>query len=617
MSLNQPVLLDIQLPAKEIILQKFNLGSGLNLVVDDFDFGAPAVFAPTVVGSKLNTKVVLTPKLSSKFYNSFDIFYTRMDIATILDNDAVSVPRDGALVLSDLVGSINSLYGIHLTVSDFEEKTLPTLDPMDPNAPVDVLVEIKPSSLLFFGSFTLTLNKIGGSGEEPVEEEPALVYALVSHPYDPVRSQTIECFTSLGETVSNYQFMRNATSITLISIMRFVLLPNNDILVQGHFEFDMLVGSAPTSINTGCFVMAPNGAIKRVTEEINDFGFTENLNWRYHCRPGSNKVYVMDFNNLARYNLDGTKDTGYTPVVLGYQPYGLREDIDGNLYVMSGNHWGPFDDDNNPVTPVVETMMIRIDRLTPAGARDLTFTPVIIRMTGEIGEVGVWPIAGFALIESAPVTPTPGGPTKVADGFYISLLPHDKPTTKDNVPIINDVPVIPPDPDDELDEYGFAPVFRFLQSGIWDTTFDHKQKSMTPESIYTAQDRRVAELPEALGVYNKQPVWLTNRKNPSTGHIHQMPVRFKANGKMEFISGDGYSDSYRWATAENITVLKDGNILASGDAYVRNPDGSWNNEQESFVGSYNASTTPDDVVYDPPDSNGGPSYVRGIAVVQS
>ncbi len=614
MSLNQPVLLDIQLPAKEIILQKFNVNNALNLVVDDFDFGVPAVYVPTTVGSKLNTKVTLTPKLSSKYYNSFDIFYTRMDISTILSNN-VSVPRDGALVLTDLISSINTLFGIHLVGSDYVEKTLPTLDPMDPDAPVDVLVEMKPESLLFFGSHTLTLNSIGGGGEEPVEEEPVTVYALVSHPYDSVRSQTIECFTSLGETVPNYQFMRNATSITLVSIMRFVLLPNNDLLLQGHFEFSMLVGSAPTNINTDCFVMAPNGAVKRVTDSSNDFGFTNNLNWRYQCRPGSNKVYATDFNILTRFNLDGTPDTGYNPAALGYQPRGLREDIDGNLYVMSGNYWIPFDDDNNPGTPMVDTLAVRIDRLTPAGALDLTFTPVIIRMTGGIGATGVWPISGFALIESEPPTPTPGGPTKVADGFYISLLPDDKPTTKSDVPIINNVPVIPPDPNDEIEEYGFAPVFRFFQTGIWDTTFDHKQKSLTPDSISIPDNRRVSEVPEALGVYNKQPVWFTNLKNPVTGHIHQMPVRFKENGKMEFISGDGYYDSYRWNGAESITVLKDGNILICGDVFTRNPDGSWKDTVDSFVGSYNASTTPDDVVYDPPDAGGGPSFVRSIAVV--
>lgn len=599
MSLNQPLLLDIELPAKELLLQKFNLANSLMLSLDDYDFGEPSVFVPTKPGSLLNTKVTLTPKLGSRFYNPFDLWFTRMDIATILNNPAVTVPRDSAVMLSDVVASINQLYGIKLTPLDYTEQVLPTLDPLDPNASVDVVVQIKPTSLLFFGNYTLTLNRTSGSGGGvEVGAEPALVYVLVNQEHEPVEKDTVVCVTSDGVPVSNFNFLRNAITKTEITIDKLFALPNNDLVVQGYFQFTMMSGGVETSVESWCMTISPNGAVKDYNDIGNDFGHDEDQSLVYASYKGGDKIYSVLNDVPVRFDLNGGRDGGYSAATLPYRPVSMKVDSAQRLYTVSGIYEGEYDDDANPNTPLALGSMVRIDRLLPTGAVDTTFTPIVIRHTSG----DPWRVGGLALAETRDGVP---------DGIYLSLIPTGPLSSYHEAPIINNVPVTDPI---AVGEFTYVPVFKFHENGTWDRTFVHYQSRYKSDAIYQVSGTKMVQGTSALGVFDKHPVWFTNRQNPMTGHIHHFPTRYSPTGALLPIDGDAYEVMPRWINASTLTVLSDGNILVSGNAYTVLPNGEWA-VPKYIVASYNASTTPDTVIFESPTA-GGNSQIKGFVAVE-
>ncbi len=142
------VALDITKAPEQILMDKFNAVNALNLSVDDWVFGQPQ--SSTTVG--YNTKVTLSPKATSQWYASFTLYYNRMNIATILDNDLVSVPRGGALQLSDVITDLNALYGLNVQPEDYFDSPLSIINSYDPDAEVPITFSWKPCSFLFSGT---------------------------------------------------------------------------------------------------------------------------------------------------------------------------------------------------------------------------------------------------------------------------------------------------------------------------------------------------------------------------------------------------------------------------------------------------------------------------------
>ena len=152
--------LDISLSPEEIIFQKLNAVSGLNLNYNDFVFSDPESITSNPSYPDANSKVVITPKAISKFYNSFTVYYRRIDISEIFNNPYASIPRGTGTKLSDLIPSINLEYNVNFTSRDYQEANLPAIDPLDPDAVVKVNFVTKQESLLFIGSYELELNRI-------------------------------------------------------------------------------------------------------------------------------------------------------------------------------------------------------------------------------------------------------------------------------------------------------------------------------------------------------------------------------------------------------------------------------------------------------------------------
>lgn len=586
MSLITSPTLDIQQDPAQILLDKINVANSLNLTMDDFTIGNPSIYVPGQLGVKHNTKVTFTPKLASTFYNSIDLYYERMDIAPILGNLAISVPREGAEHLTDLITSINEKFGIHLIASDLVEVTLPVEDPMDPDAPVDVDVTIQGTSLLFRGNYTLTLNRLAIE-PAPYDPDPSDVVIVIDQPNETVNMSTIRLLTSSGDPVSEFVFMRNAVTKQYVKINKVIKLKNNNLVCFGEFDYNVMVGGTDTHVETNCIVLTPQGTISRAAVDASDdYGFSADPDIKHFTSDSTDYVYAVSMGNIFRFDQNGVITTFATPD-FDFDPAFLQLDRDGKIYVVSPVYDTTWDSDNNPNTPMVPVKQSEIHRLLTTGVADSLFTPVVIRATGGADP---WPILALAPIEVE--SSTPG--VMEASGFFIAMKPEMTPSSLEDCPIINNVPVVPVN---TTLEYGYAPVFRFLQSGIRDITFVNKQPRFRPEAVYDNADSTLQVNHQAVVVQGVAPVFLTNRANPMTGHVSALPVRYKASGEMETIGGEYYFQSFRWEDAKSILKLTNGDMLIFGRANVPLPDGTLSTELRSIVVSYNASTVPDSVLF--------------------
>jgi len=284
--------LDISKTPQEILLDKFNAVNSLQLTLDDFIVAPPQAVDNVIYGT--NTTVVFSPKVTSKWYNSFTLYYSRMDIVSILDNDLVSIPRGSATMLSDLILQINEAYGINLQPEDYYDATLPAVDPLDPDAQTPVVLTIKPESYLFTGSYMLLLDR-PVPNQDPATGESADIYVLVDQPFESVMKHNVVCVTNIGDSISNFRFMRNAVTKTMVTIDKMFRLKNSDIAVLGNFEFRAsIAGGAEQDYVVNSIVVDPSGVIKVATDGL--FGSGQNM--FYNHSQGSDYIYAIDKNNV-------------------------------------------------------------------------------------------------------------------------------------------------------------------------------------------------------------------------------------------------------------------------------------------------------------------------------
>lgn len=592
--------LDITKTPQEILLDKFNAVNSLQLTLDDFIVAPPQAVDNAIYGT--NTTVVFSPKVTSKWYNSFTLYYSRMDIVSILDNDLVSIPRGSATMLSDLILQINEAYGINLRPEDYYDATLPAVDPLDPDAQTPVVLTIKPESYLFTGSYMLLLDR-PVPNQDPATGESADIYVLVDQPFEPAMKHNIVCVTNIGDLISNFRFMRNAVTKTVVTIDKMFRLKNSDIAVLGNFEFRAsIAGGTEQDYVVNSIVVDPSGVIKVATDGL--FGSSQNM--FYNHSQGSDYVYAIDKDNvigtaprqLYRYLQDGSIDAGFTTPSLLYVPKLVKECNDGKFYTVSDVYTAQWDNDGDPGTPTVPVSQIRIDRFNSDGTIDVLYTPTIIRSTGNAQP---WPVVNIEPIQT-------GG---LPNGLYILFKPSAAPSSTGEVPVINGIAMIP----GGEPEYGFVPAVRLLQSGLINTAFDYTQKNLNATAVYNTVGSNMAQGDKALATIGDDLVFFTHRSNPLTNIAQRMPVRYSGFGNMQKISGDAYIESYRWTNAKDIYALSGGTIISSGVVKLLNPGGGWQ-EDQSVVVSYHGDTTAQGILYSAPLNISGNATIKQIIVVE-
>ena len=559
--INDPVL-DITKPAPETLLQKYNALNAINVDYDEVVSEAPVVSAKP----GYNTAVTFKPKLLSKWLNGDTIYYNRIDIATVLNNPRVSIPRGAAVNISDTIATINTLFGINLVAEDYFDNPLPAIDPLDPDAEATVAFSCKPGSFFFYGSLQITYNKLIPSTDTP-SEDPVDVYSLIQDPTDPVYKSRVVCHSVEGREVSAFKFLRNAVTVTEADADYMLRIKNGDMVIFGSFKFRAAIGTEPEKdyVSTSIIIDRTGKIIKSGTMATNLFG--SNYAMKYEYYPESDYIYAIDTSNaiginpscLYRYDLSGQLDVAFTAPDLDYVPTRVKACVDGKFYAVSGLLYGPWDTDNDPQTPDVQSPEYHIDRYLATGVKDGTFNRTVIRTTGGN--------APWAVIDIAPIV----GAANAPDGYYAYLKPPAVTDSTGDCPVINGVSMIP----GNEPTYGFLPLIKITQFGLIDTNFNVKQPYLHGSALYNPDAGTIAAGSAALVAFADSVVYMAPVENPLTNYRGFAPIHVSALGVVSTYGGQEYLDAPRWSGFKAIYGAGPKGFVVLGECKQKIPTGGY------------------------------------------
>lgn len=561
--INDPVL-DITKPAAETLLQKYNALNAINVDFDEVVFEAP------VVSNKpgYNTSVTFKPKLLSKWLNGDTIYYNRIDIASVLNNPRVSIPRGAAVNISDTITTINTLFGINLVPEDYFDNPLPALDPLDPGAEATVTFSCKPGSFFFYGSLQITYNKLIPSTETP-GEDPVDVYSLIQDPTDPVYKSRVVCHSVEGREVTAFKFLRNAVTVTESDASYMLRIKNGDMVIFGSFKFRAALGAEPEKdyVSTAIIIDRTGKILHSGTMATNLFGSNYAMQYEYY--PESDYIYAIDSTDaiginpsrLYRYDLNGQMDVAFATPDMNYVPTRIKTCVDGKFYALTGLMYGSWDTDNDPQTPDVQSPEYRIERYLPSGLRDGTFNRTVIRTTG--GK------APWAVIDIAPIVSA----NKAPEGFYVYLKPPAVTDSTGDCPVINGVSMIP----GNEPSYGFLPLIKISQFGLIDTNFNIKQPYLHGSALYNPTAGSVNAGTPALVAFADSVVYVAPVENPLTNYRGFAPIHVSALGAVTTYAGQEYLDAPRWDSFRAIYDAGPKGFVFLGECKQKIPTGGYAN----------------------------------------
>lgn len=568
MATSSPVLVYPGKSAKEILMDEINIKNGTNLVSNDFDFSSPV--SVIVPNSTVNTKITITPKETTLFYGSKDIFYKRLDLGVILATPEGLVVPGNSTLLSQIIPNINSVFGIGLRTEDYNEQSLPIYGSVNSGIIPRVIVQAKNTSLLFIGQCSLALGPVT---PDSAVLDPALRYYLHMSGYTDVDySKMIVCFDSKGVIDTSFSFLQNTTSVTTVNILRSILLNNGNLVLNGLFILSIFNSGdvSPLAVNCQSITIRPDGSIASYSST---FLFNSNHNVFYTRNTNVPFIYTVDsanntrVNKIYRYNQVGVLDSTYISA-LSYVPVTMALSSDGLLYTASSVY--------DIIINSVLTKQVRIDRLLENGSIDTTFTPVII--TGE----GVdFPLP---VVQIAPIT---------NNGFWILLQPLLGTSVSGSPPVINGVQLVPSGITTAM---SFNPIVRFAQSGLMIPTFKSLLKDNLENSIFTFVGSGLNIGTRPLFVTDTAAGFLTYKDNPVTGFTHRQPISFNAIGDVRLLSGPAYFDQYRWISAPNVTIQPDNKFSVHGTLQLKELTGGWGTTVNA-LGQYNSDGSISRILY--------------------
>lgn len=567
-NINDP--LNIAKPAIEILMDKINAENLLSLVADDFLFSAPV--PATLTFSSVNTKVTITPKVSSGYYNTRDIYYERLAIDQILNNHQVEVIVTTETLLSQLIPQINTLFGIYLSADDYEDTPIPAVVP---GVEHSVVVQMKTTSYLFIGTVNLVLGEKVTPADDAGYSRNIFIVTDSDEPL--VYENKLVVLNSDHVESDNFVPMRNATAVTKFRIDKMLLLSNRDVYLGGEFGFSAALGGDPLAVfESDSIILSPTGAVKSAHAGLLFGPGTLNL---YGQNRGVDKTYVVDptgligvnANNLYRYDNEGTLEA-YGANGIAYTPTLIRLCDDGKLYTVSPDYMAPLVSD-----PLTSAKHIRIDRLNADGTLDGDFSTIYIRSTGTDD---VTPVMDLLPLNSA--------------GAYVVLKTIHGASSGGPVPLVNEVPFVSGlDPVD----CSFNPVFKFNQDGTYNTFFKNILLNNDPSSVVIDDvDMKVGD--HVLSYGQNRIAFLTRRVNTLTGYTHRAPISFTSIGAIVNIAPSRMSNDIRWISADKVVPLITGKFLVFGQGYTRLPSGGWSTAS-ALVGLYNESSQLEYMVYKP------------------
>lgn len=387
--------LNIKQDHRQVILDRFNAKNALQLKYQDFIFDDPI----TVDAITHNTEILVRPKLDSKGYNSFKIFYNKMDLSEVLDRSHFRIDTQELTTVVEILDFINDTFGIYLTSDDIINHPIEYEDPTDKKLRASVLVEAKPTSLLFKGSFKLLLNVTVKPFDTQTKKPLHILIAS---------NNQVEAINSDMSFIPYFKFLNNVTNKTY-EIKKSYLLKEGWYLV-GNFQLEGIPDIDNQSYTDGLYkgvLINSKGDligldhVARFDDNTDEsIYFTTNLDQTFYYQADKAKVIQTHGNGLYRYYTNGVRDT-----TLNIQ--NLVEKIDKVLPLSDGKMIICSD------LNTVQNNYITIKRLNPNGSIDETFNTI------QIKDSNSYPIYVDDICYSK-------NTDNEVDGFYIAIYTNIK-----------------------------------------------------------------------------------------------------------------------------------------------------------------------------------------------
>ena len=558
--------LDINQSPQKILMDALNYENRTSFSHDDFIFGTPEPFE-LIPGEPL-TRILLTPKVGSPYYNSRHFYYNRMDLGSIYASRFIELNVGSHALLSELIPTINEFYGIALTSDDYVEQSLPVFDPQNPQ-PLVVALQAKASSLLFEGVAMLKLNEVA-----PVESSDNYdrkVFFIMDNGDKTVWKNTLKCIGGDNKVTDTFQAFRNASAIESIDLFDVQVLANKNLLVKGQFKFTANLSGASQAYNVSKAILSSSGDVIAAGDVFGPFTVEEVVwsSFNTDCFI-VDKVGTVDpasTNHVHKYSAAGERDTVWSIAGLNYTPDMIRVDTKGRIYTVSPS----YSDSGRK---------IRIDRYNSDGQVDATFTPIFISMTDGSEPYVINNISFDNL-----------------DDFFIGLNASSSPSSIGATIAINGVGVID---GNQTQVYGYLPVFKFKENGSLDSTFKWEQKDFMPDVVINTSAGALNNAKSTAAATAQGVSFLTYAENWVTGVLTARPVSYDVNGQPIFLSGKDHFDMPYWSVnTDSLLICKNGRTYMYGEASFRNPAGG-ERVVSNVVVSYRADGSFDRIVYTAP-----------------
>lgn len=577
--------LNINDPDAKILMDAVNYENQTSYDYNDFIYGEPE--SASLLNTIINTKIRITPKVGTLYYNSKDFFYRRMDLGQIYETSKISIQVGSRTLLSELIPEINEYYGINLKPGTYVDQVLPVEDPQNPGAPLIVALQANPGALLFQGVALIELNTTPAVLEE--DRFDRRVYILVDNEDASIYQNTVVVYDTKFEPVTTFTLLRNCTNVTQFNATKIIPLSNGNIALRGVFKFDSVLSGSNVTYDVNSIILAPNGAVIKIGNP-HLFGPAGITNWYGHYSDPHK--YVIDTANeintdtttkTYRYTNDGELDITFVATGLGYVPQHITTDKSGRIYTASD----PYN---------ASGWKLRIDRLLASGILDPNYTPIIFEIAGVGQPLGIIQMRVNELNE-----------------LFVALRPVTGVSSLDPSPIINGETVIP---GNTTQVYGYTPVFKFKETGVWDKSFKNENLNIAPTAIYDTTGSNMLPNDNVIGVDGNVVMFYTNIINPITGFRQRMPLSFDKYGTPIRLAGQDYESQVRWDSTKQLLGLTNGRAIAFGMGYTKNPSGGWS-ALTPLVAAYFKNASGMKIIHKPTRATAGPDLViRDVAITE-
>lgn len=574
--------IDYSQDTKKVLFDMINAENNIQLDFNDFDISSPVIYNSTRNTS--NTSVRLTPKAGTGYYGTSEIHYKRLDISEIFDSQVFSYNPQTETTLYDLIPIINSFYGIYLKEEDLINVPIPVYDPLNPTAIRTILVSAQATSYFFKGNFNLSFGITNVS--TPEQDGITRTYFLYIDGYgiDEVKKSMIS-LTYDGFVNNDFNFLINATEIIAFSVDRVEQLKNGWFILNGNFTLTYQ-DSIQTLVNVTDVKMLKIDGTGFIIETSSLPYFSGTLETLYQNKSDDFK-YVIDstlgdrVNNLYRFNsLTGILDTEFNAAI-SYIPTMIRVGEDGCIYTVS-----PVLNIPDVYNNYVLTDQVRIDRILPTGAVDITFNPVYIKSSDTNYQVP-------DLFDLLP---------EITGTLLLYFKPVNGLSNTSVVPMVNGNRIVALNAGSSV-RYTWNPIIRLNSNGSTDTTFN--------ASLLQFDEGTVMSLPQTVMLVNKRYlisnddyfVSFTYRQNPLTGYKHVQPLKFDRNGPMHLFAGGYYIEQFNWSALKELVPQSNAVILGYGMLQSFNNNDTLSAPYSALV-RYKQDTSVDKVLWRSPGAMG-------------